>query len=125
MTMSGILPIASGASAQVGPIITESARSFSGPSGMRASEGTAFVAHTPEGASPVDAFGSLLSNALDQANRMDLAASQKVEALASGATDDLHGTMISVKEADISMKLVGSVRNKILDAFQELWRTSV
>jgi flagellar hook-basal body complex protein FliE len=33
--------------------------------------------------------------------------------------------MIAVKEAEISMKLVGSVRNKLVDAFQELWRTNV
>jgi flagellar hook-basal body complex protein FliE len=52
-------------------------------------------------------------------------AGEQVRALAAGATDDLHGTMIAVKEAEIGMKLVGSVRNKLLDAFHELWRTSV
>jgi flagellar hook-basal body complex protein FliE len=77
------------------------------------------------GATPLDSFGSFLSGAVDEANRADLAASQKVDALASGAVDDLHGTMISVKEAEIAIKLVGTVRNKVLDAFQELWRTSV
>lgn len=77
------------------------------------------------GTSAIDSFGSFLGNAVAEANRADLAASQKVEALASGAIDDLHGTMISAKEAEISIKLVGTVRNKILDAFQELWRTSV
>jgi flagellar hook-basal body complex protein FliE len=77
------------------------------------------------GASGADSLGSLFTEALDQANRADLSAAKKVEALASGAADDLHGTMISVKEADISIRLVGTVRNKILDAFQELWRTSV
>jgi flagellar hook-basal body complex protein FliE len=82
-------------------------------------------AAAPAGVSPIDSFGSFLGNAVEEANRADLAASQKVEALASGAIDDLHGTMISVKEAEISIKLVGTVRNKILDAFQELWRTSV
>jgi len=60
-----------------------------------------------------------------QANALDQAANVKSQALASGAIDDLHGTMISLKEADIAVKLVGTVRNKILDAFQELWRTSV
>ena len=75
--------------------------------------------------SAADGFGSVLGAALEQANHLDFAASQKVEALASGAIDDLHGTMISVKEADIALKLVGTVRTKILDAFQELWRTSV
>lgn len=74
---------------------------------------------------PVDSFGKVLGTALDQANRLDFTASQKVDALAAGTMDDIHGTMISVKEADIALKLVGTVRSKILDAFQELWRTSV
>jgi flagellar hook-basal body complex protein FliE len=70
-------------------------------------------------------FESVLTDAVGQASAMDQAANEKSQALASGAIDDLHGTMISLKEADISIKLVGTVRNKILDAFQELWRTSV
>ena len=73
----------------------------------------------------VGTFESILGSALDAANQADRNAAQKTAALASGAIDDLHGTMISVKEADIAVRLVGSVRNKILDAFQELWRTSV
>ncbi|MGD0677164.1 MAG: flagellar hook-basal body complex protein FliE [Polyangiaceae bacterium] len=75
--------------------------------------------------SPIDSFGSVLGSALSEANHLDFAASQKVEALAAGTIDDLHGTMIATKEADIAIKLVGTVRSKILDAFQELWRTSV
>jgi flagellar hook-basal body complex protein FliE len=94
------------------------------------SEGIQPISPTNEGSeasatSGVGSFGEVLGGALNEANRADFAASKKVEALASGAMDDLHGTMISVKEADIALKLVGSVRTKILDAFQELWRTSV
>jgi flagellar hook-basal body complex protein FliE len=70
-------------------------------------------------------FGDVLTKTVINAGKDDQAATQKVDALASGVSDDLHGTMISVKEAEISMKLVGSIRNKLLDAFQELWRTSV
>lgn len=70
-------------------------------------------------------FESLVSQAVGQVNAADQAASAKADALAAGAIDDLHGTMISMKEAEIGIKLVGTVRNKILDAFQELWRTSV
>ncbi len=91
---------------------------LSGASAQRSLDGTA-------GTSAIDSFGAIFGSAIEQANRADIAASQKVDALASGAADDLHGTMISVKEADISIRLVGTVRNKILDAFQELWRTSV
>ena len=94
------------------------------PLGVTLGDGAAPL--TPSGStSPVDSFSAFLGNAVEEANRADLAANQKVEALASGAIDDLHGTMISVKEAEIAVKLVGTVRNKILDAFQELWKTSV
>jgi flagellar hook-basal body complex protein FliE len=66
-------------------------------------------------------FGKMLDVVSAQAN----VASEKSEAFARGALDDIHGTMIAMKEAEISLKLVGTVRNKILDAFQELWRTNV
>ncbi len=82
------------------------------------------AAQTSE-ANPATSFESILGSAVQEASAADAVASDKVRALATGAIDDLHGTMISVKEADIAIKLVGSVRNKVLDAFQELWRTSV
>lgn len=70
---------------------------------------------------PSLAFGKILDGVAAQAN----AASDQSEAFARGALDDIHGTMIAVKQAEISVKLVGSIRNKLLDAFQELWRTNV
>jgi flagellar hook-basal body complex protein FliE len=70
-------------------------------------------------------FADVLMGAVDSANRADAVASGKVDALARGMSDDLHGTMIAVKEADVSIKLVAAVRNKLLDAFTELWKTSV
>jgi flagellar hook-basal body complex protein FliE len=70
-------------------------------------------------------FGDVFGQAIDNANRADAFASHKVDALAQGFGDDLHGTMIAVKEADISVRLVATVRNKLLDAFSEIWKTSV
>jgi len=75
---------------------------------------------------PLDvSFTDILSDLVEQANAADRSAATKVDALARGASDDLHGTMIATKEADISIKLVGTIRNKLLDAFQEIWKTSV
>ena len=70
-------------------------------------------------------FGDVFVKTVEQANRADRVANDKVEALALGTNDDIHGTMIAVKEADISMRLVGTIRNKLLDAFTEIWKTSV
>jgi flagellar hook-basal body complex protein FliE len=81
----------------------------------------------PPGTGPSDgvSFGDILGETIEQANRADRVAATKTDALAAGVSDDLHGTMIAVKEADISIKLVGTIRNKVLDAFQEIWKTSV
>ena len=76
-------------------------------------------------ASEGPSFASVLEKTVMSASNQENAAVHKAEALANGKTDDLHGTMIAMKEADISLKLVGNVRNKLLDAFHELWRTSV
>jgi flagellar hook-basal body complex protein FliE len=70
-------------------------------------------------------FGEILAATVDQAAALGQAAEARADAFARGALDDLHGTMIAAKEAEISLKLVGSVRNKLLDAFHELWRTAV
>lgn len=70
-------------------------------------------------------FGDVLGEVVAQASEAERIAGTKAELLARGLSDDLHGTMIAAKEAEISMKLVGSIRNKVLDAFQELWRTNV
>lgn len=70
-------------------------------------------------------FENVLGDVVARSAMMDAAAREKSAALAAGATDDVHGTMIAVKEAEISMKLVGSIRNKLLDAFHEIWRTGV
>lgn len=70
-------------------------------------------------------FGAILEQTAMAASAKEREAVGKAEALAQGRIDDLHGTMITMKEADISMKLVGSVRDKLLDAFHELWRINV
>jgi flagellar hook-basal body complex protein FliE len=80
---------------------------------------------TPETKETSVTFGNVLEKTVEAASAKQNEAVAKAEAVAQGRLDDLHGTMITMKEAEISMKLVGSVRNKLLDAFQELWRINV
>jgi flagellar hook-basal body complex protein FliE len=70
-------------------------------------------------------FEGVLGDLVTQASAQHTTAVEAADALARGSVDDIHGTMIAVKEAEISLKLVGSIRNKLLDAFQEIWRTNV
>ncbi|MBI4952578.1 MAG: flagellar hook-basal body complex protein FliE [Myxococcales bacterium] len=79
----------------------------------------------PPEATRSDGFGTALAEAVGQASALGHAAEAGGEALAVGRLDDVHGVMISAKEAEISLKLVASVRNRLLDAFHELWRMNV
>ncbi len=70
-------------------------------------------------------FSDVVGDMLGKASALGHVAGAKSEAFANGAYDDIHGTMIAGKEAEISMRLVGTIRNRLLDAFHEIWRTSV
>lgn len=87
--------------------------------------GAGRVGESAIGATDGISFGTVLANTAMAASAKEAEAVGKAEALAQGRSDDLHGTMITMKEAEISMKLVGSVRDKLLDAFHELWRINV
>jgi flagellar hook-basal body complex protein FliE len=70
-------------------------------------------------------FGEMLASAAAHANQRLNHAQAAGEAFAAGQTDDIHGTMLALSQADIQLKLVGSVRNKVIDAFYELWRMQI
>ena len=70
-------------------------------------------------------FASMFADAIGRANAQDTVAHNAALDLAAGRSDDIHGTMIEAQKANIEFKLVGNVRNKVIDAFYELWRMSV
>lgn len=75
----------------------------------------------PEAAS---GFSSVLDR-LSGLNAQLTGAEQQVQQLALGQTDNLHQVMINMEEARLQFDLVLQVRNKILDAYQELMRMQV
>ncbi|MFO0553033.1 MAG: flagellar hook-basal body complex protein FliE [Polyangiaceae bacterium] len=70
-------------------------------------------------------FADVLGTMIADTSNLQATAETKADLVARGLEDDLHGAMITAKEAEISLKLVGSIRNKVIEAFQEIWRTSV
>ena len=94
--------------------------------GVSSLEGGAPLGTNPGGQpKEIDGFASMFADAIGRANAQDSVAHNAALDLAAGRTDDIHGTMIEAQKANIEFKLVGNVRNKIVDAFYELWRMSV
>lgn len=71
------------------------------------------------------AFGDVLKQSLSEVNRLQEKADAAITALASGEKASLHDTMIAMEQASISFKLMMQVRNKIVEAYQEMMRIQV
>jgi flagellar hook-basal body complex protein FliE len=83
------------------------------------------VASEPIEGESGDIFAQMLSSLAVTANQKINEGQAAGEAFAAGSTDDIHGTMLALSQADIELKLMGSVRNKVIDAFYELWRMQI
>lgn len=70
-------------------------------------------------------FEDVFGMAIADANAMGHASKAAALALAEGRSDDIHGTMIATKQAGIQLQLVGNIKNKVVDAFYEIWRMNI
>ena len=70
-------------------------------------------------------FGDMLSSMVSKTNQMQQQADQAIEQLQAGGEESLHQTMISMEKADISLRYMVQVRNKAIDAYQEIMRMQV
>lgn len=80
------------------------------------------------GASPTQVgtdFSKTLSNAINQVNTAHLEADKKSQDLATGRTQNLHDVMIAMEKADLSLRLMVQVRNKMIEAYQEIIKMQV
>jgi flagellar hook-basal body complex protein FliE len=73
----------------------------------------------------VVSFGDYLKNALDNVNQLQLDSQQIGVDFAAGKTDNIHEVMIAGEKADISMQLTMQIRNKVLDAYNEIMRMQI
>jgi flagellar hook-basal body complex protein FliE len=65
-------------------------------------------------------FGSSLVDAIDQVEQVHTDAQSQVKQLLHGDRQDVHNVMIAVEKADVSFQLMMQVRNKIVNAYQEV-----
>ncbi|MCM2324210.1 MAG: flagellar hook-basal body complex protein FliE [Oligoflexia bacterium] len=70
-------------------------------------------------------FADILTKSVDSVNQMQHQADTAVRELVAGRSKNIHETMLTIERADASLKLMMSVRNKILDAYREIMRMQV
>lgn len=65
-------------------------------------------------------FFDMLKSKLDEVNDKQVAADDETQKFVTGQDTDIHNVMLSTEEAKMSLELAVQVRNKIVDAYQEL-----
>jgi flagellar hook-basal body complex protein FliE len=65
-------------------------------------------------------FGAALGEAVGEVDTLNLDARYKVSSLVEGNGADVHDAMIAVEKADLSFQLMLQVRNKVVQAYQQI-----
>jgi flagellar hook-basal body complex protein FliE len=83
---------------------------------------------TPTAPAPAAAgtssFGNLLNEAIEQVNDVEKSSQNELQKFLSNESD-LHSVMIALEKADLSFQTMMQVRNKFVQAYQEIMKAQV
>ena len=65
-------------------------------------------------------FSQLLEKAMADTEQLQTNAQQQVSGLLNGSGVDVHSATIAVQKADLSFQLMMQVRNKVVQAYQDI-----
>ncbi len=78
------------------------------------------AAGRPSGAAGDSEFMNTLRSAMDQVGQLQSEADGKVAQLLTGNGQDVHSAMIAVEKASLAFQMMVQVRNKIVQAYQQV-----
>lgn len=70
-------------------------------------------------------FSATLESAISNVDSLQQNADARLTSLASGENVDLHGTMIELEKADIALRAMVSVRNKLVNAYEQVMNMAI
>jgi flagellar hook-basal body complex protein FliE len=85
---------------------------------VSAATGAASKAAAPT--SGATGFADVLNKSIDEVSRLQQDASQAVDDIATGKTDDVNHVMTAVEKSDLAFKTLLAIRAKLMDAYDEI-----
>jgi len=70
-------------------------------------------------------FPQILKEMVNNTNELQHKAAEIAEKFVLGEISDIHEVMIAAEEAGVALELVMEIRNKLIEAYQELMRMQV
>ena len=72
-----------------------------------------------------ESFQSMLSNLVSETDTLQKTADSQIADVVAGRKDNVSEVMLAMSKADLSFKMMLEVRNKLLEAYQEVMRMQV
>lgn len=70
-------------------------------------------------------FKDILIDALNNVNTLEQESAKMTEDFIAGRTDDIDSVLIASEKATISLQFIMEVRNKVMEAYQEIMRMQI
>jgi len=70
-------------------------------------------------------FGDILSSKIKEINKLQCEADRAIANVTLDDSGSVHEAIIALEKADISFRTMMQVRNKIIDAYQEVMRMQI
>ena len=65
-------------------------------------------------------FADALKKSIDEVSKLQQDASQAVEDLATGKTENVTGVMTAIEKSDLAFKTLLAIRAKLIEAYEEV-----
>ena len=77
------------------------------------------------GATKGSSFADMLKSGIDEVSKLQQDASNAVNDLATGKTQNVTGVMTAMEKSDLAFKTLLAIRSKLMDAYDEIKGISV
>ncbi|OYZ18402.1 MAG: flagellar hook-basal body complex protein FliE [Bdellovibrio sp. 28-41-41] len=74
---------------------------------------------------PGKSFAATLNEAIKGVNELQKSSDKASQDLATGRTDNVAEVMLTAEKADVALRVMVQVRNKIIDAYNEIMKMQV
>ena len=65
-------------------------------------------------------FADVLKNSIDEVAKLQNDASEAVQNVITGKSDDVTGVMMAMEKSELAFKTLLSIRGKLMDAYEEI-----
>ena len=67
-------------------------------------------------------FNDILKSLVDEVDALQKSADASIQGLVTGETKDIHDVTVKMEEAGVAFELMMEIRNKLVDAYQQIMR---